>query len=166
MAQFGTKLLALGNALVSKESRPKKGRPVKFCDCEVYRCRTQPPPPEFFHCSWIIQPLLPKLTSHFACAAMPAGVHRLPATHVLVVTPKLKLHLSESSFPAESNQAFRSGSVMASNCSCAKTLIIPSAPPTPAAGLLGPVAWISQALWQRSGLPTNAYLISTPLSVA
>ncbi|MGZ4828721.1 MAG: hypothetical protein ACXV78_03690 [Candidatus Angelobacter sp.] len=26
------------------------------------------------------------------------------------------------------------------------------------AGLLGPVVWVSQALWQRSGLPTNAYL--------
>ncbi|MGZ4845320.1 MAG: hypothetical protein ACXVKH_06500 [Candidatus Angelobacter sp.] len=35
---------------------------------------------------------------------------------------------------------------------------MPSEPPTPVAGLLGPVVWVSQALWQRSGLPTNAYL--------
>jgi len=43
---------------------------------------------------------------------------------------------------------------------------MPSAPPTPVAGLFGPVVWISQPLGQRSGLPTNEYLISTPPSVA
>src|SRR5882672_477566 len=111
----------------------------RFTGSEHQRCRTHPPPPEFFHCSCNIQSLPPKTTLNFAWAATPAGEHPLPVIQVEVVIPKLKLHLSESSWPLESNQAFRSGSVMASNCSCAKTLIIPSAPPTPIAGLLGPV---------------------------
>src|SRR5262249_2220794 len=46
------------------------------------------------------------------------------------------------------------------------TLIMPSAPPTFVAGLLGPVRWISQPDGQRSGLPMNPYLMSVPPSVA
>src|SRR6185503_9595290 len=79
--------------------------------------------------------------------------------------PNLKLHLSASSLPAESNQALRSGSVMVSSVSCVITLAMPSAPPTPAEGLLGPVDWISQPLGHWSVLPMNAHLISAPLIV-
>src|SRR6516162_9128430 len=45
------------------------------------------------------------------------------------------------------------------------TLIIPSAPPTPVVGLLGPVVWISQPEGQRSGLPIKPHLMSLPLIV-
>src|SRR4051794_9394568 len=103
-----------------------------------HRCNTHLPPAAFSHCCWIIQSLLPKVTLNLAAAALPAAEQILVEVHVEVV-PKLKLHLSESSCPLVSNQAFRSGSVMASNCSCERTLIRPSAPPTLAAGLLGPV---------------------------
>src|SRR5690349_25180144 len=85
--------------------------------------------------------------------------------HVLVA-PKLKLRLSSFSWPLASNHAFRSGSEMASSNSWDITFAMPSAPPTPLAGLLGPVRWASHPLGQRSGLPTNAYLISTPPKVA
>src|ERR1700756_3165139 len=131
----------------------------------VYRCWTHLPPAAFSHCCWIIQLLLPKVWLYFAWAEVPEAEQSPFALQVEVV-PKLKLHLSESSWPLLSNQAFRSGSVMASNCSCENTLIRPSAPPTPVEGLLGPVVWISQPLGQRSGFPTNAYLISTPPNVA
>src|ERR1043165_4010246 len=103
-----------------------------------YRCKTHRPPAAFSHCVWISQSLLPKVTFHLEPAALPAAEQRLVEVQVEVV-PKLKLHLSEFSWPLVSNQAFRSGSVIASNCSCANTLIRPSAPPTFAAGLLGPV---------------------------
>src|SRR5437016_12631319 len=55
---------------------------------------------------------------------------------------------------------------MASSSSCDMVLAMPSAPPTLVAGLLGPVRWISQPEGQRSTLPTNAYLMSTPPRVA
>src|SRR5262249_52544729 len=81
------------------------------------------------------------------------------------VGPNLKLHLSAFSWPLTSNQALRSGSVMASSDSCVITLIMPSAPPPLPGVLLGPVAWISHPLGQRSELPMNAHLMSAPLSV-
>ena len=55
---------------------------------------------------------------------------------------------------------------MASSVSCVITLTIPSAPPTPAAGLLGPVVWISQPLGHWSTLPIKAHLMSAPPIVA
>src|SRR5580765_4230848 len=80
--------------------------------------------------------------------------------------PKLKLHLSAFSWPLASNHAFRSGSEMASSSSCESTLAMPSIPPWPVTGLLGPVVWISQPEGQRSTLPTKAYLMSVPPRVA
>src|SRR5947209_2734502 len=96
---------------------------------------------------------------------MAAEVHRPPLTQV-ETGPNLKLHLSASSLPLASNQALRSGSVMASSVSWVIVLIMPSAPPTPAAGLLGPVLWPSQPEGHLSTLPMNAYLRSAPLMVA
>src|SRR5437773_10862199 len=77
------------------------------------------------------------------------------------VVPNVHAHLSAFSSPRRSYQALRSGSVTASSSSCEMMLAIPSAP----ALRLGPVGWASQALGQRSGLPTNEYLISEPFSV-
>src|SRR5947209_19788298 len=73
------------------------------------------------------------------------------------VGPNRKLHLSASSWPLESNQAFKSGSVIASSVSWVSTLIMPSPP----ASALGLVVWASQPEGQRAGLPTNPYLMST-----
>src|SRR5437867_8803962 len=75
--------------------------------------------------------------------------------------PNVQAHLSAFSAPRRSYQAFKSGSVTASSSSCAMMLAMPSAPPLP----FGPVVWSAQALGQRSGLPTNEYLMSTPLIV-
>src|SRR6476659_8826532 len=117
------------------------------------RVWSQPPPRLFSHSIWIIQLWPPKV-----------WLNRAPLAAVCV-GPNLKLHLSASSFPAESNHALRSGSVMVSSVSCVITLTMPSAPPTPADGLLGPVLWISQPEGHWSVLPTNAHLISAPFSV-
>src|SRR6266700_838528 len=80
---------------------------------------------------------------------------------VVYVEPNVHAHLSAFSAPRRSYQALRSGSVTASSSSCEMMLAIPSAPPLP----LGPVVWASQALGQRSGLPTNEYLMSDPFMV-
>src|SRR5438552_18637721 len=80
---------------------------------------------------------------------------------VLYVAPKVHAHLSAFSWPRRSYQALRSGSVTASSSSCEMMLAIPSAPALP----LGPDGCASQALGQRSGLPTNEYLMSEPLIV-
>src|SRR6185503_14917826 len=72
---------------------------------------------------------------------------------------KVQAHLSAFSAPAESNQAFRSGSVTASSSSWEMIEAMPSAPALPF-GALPTIP--SQELGQRSGLPTNEYLMSTP----
>src|SRR3954465_13785435 len=77
------------------------------------------------------------------------------------VEPKVQAHLSAFSAPRLSYQAFRSGSVVASSSSCAMMLAMPSAPAFP----LGPVVCCSHAEGQRSGLPTNEYLMSDPAIV-
>src|SRR5437588_9712386 len=74
------------------------------------------------------------------------------------VEPNVHAHLSAFSWPRRSYQAFKSGSVTASWSSCAMMLAIPSAPALP----FGPVVCAAQALGQRSGLPTNEYLMSEP----
>src|SRR5579862_4109022 len=83
----------------------------------------------------------------------------LPAVEV---APNVQAHLSASSSPRRSYQAFRSGSVVASSSSCAMMLAMPSAPAFP----LGEVVCSSQADGHRSGLPTKAYLISLPPMLA
>src|SRR5262249_21004365 len=113
---------------------------------------------------WIIQSLPPNVWLNCAPAAAPAAEQPFVAVH-LWVAPKLKLHLSAFSSPLLSNHAFRSGSEIASSCSWVRTLIKPSAPPTPVAGLLGPVVWISHPDGQRSGLPIKPHLMSVPLRV-
>src|SRR5215470_10037237 len=77
------------------------------------------------------------------------------------VVPKVHAHLSAFSRPRRSYQALRSGSVTASSSSCEMMLAMPSAPALP----FGPMDCASQALGQRSGLPTNAYLMSEPAMV-
>src|SRR5438046_10678611 len=72
--------------------------------------------------------------------------------------PNVHAHLSAFSIPCRSYHAFKSGSLTASSSSCAMMLAIPSAPALP----LGPVDCAAQALGQRSGLPTNANLMSEP----
>src|SRR5438270_12945839 len=74
------------------------------------------------------------------------------------VVPNVHAHLSAFSAPELSYQALRSGSVAASSSSWAKIEAMPSAPALP----LGLVVWSSQALGQRAGLPTKAYLMSEP----
>src|SRR4051794_25489991 len=81
---------------------------------------------------------------------------------VAYVVPNVHAHLSAFSWPRTSYHAFRSGSVVASSSSWAMMLAMPSAPALP----LGPVVCSAQALGQRSGLPTNAYLMSLPPIVA
>src|SRR5437773_9125630 len=80
---------------------------------------------------------------------------------VAYVVPNVHAHLSAFSAPRRSYQAFKSGSVTASSSSCAMMLAIPSAPALP----FGPADCASHALGQRSGLPTNEYLMSEPLIV-
>src|SRR5439155_14073454 len=63
--------------------------------------------------------------------------------------------------PRRSYQALRSGSVTASSNSCAMMLAMPSAPALP----FGLVVCAAQELGQRSGLPTNEYLMSLPAIV-
>src|SRR5437764_14024100 len=75
--------------------------------------------------------------------------------------PKVQAHLSAFSCARVSYQAFRSGSEMASSDSCAMIDAMPSAPALP----LGPLVCASQAEGQRSGLPTNEYLMSEPAMV-
>src|SRR5205814_3161584 len=77
---------------------------------------------------------------------------------VVYVVPKVQAHLSAFSAPRRSYHAFRSGSEIASSISCAMMLAMPSAPAFP----LGPVLWSAQEVGQRSGLPTNEYLMSAP----
>src|SRR2546423_282724 len=72
--------------------------------------------------------------------------------------PKVQAHLSAFSLPRVSYQALRSGSEIASSLSCAMIDAMPSAPALP----FGPVVCASHAVGQRSGLPTNAYLMSEP----
>src|ERR1700721_2900248 len=72
--------------------------------------------------------------------------------------PNFQAHLSPVSLPAESYQAFKSGSVTASEASCAMIEAIPSAP----LSLFGPTVCISHEFGQRSGLPTNANFMSVP----
>src|ERR1700693_1293050 len=72
------------------------------------------------------------------------------------VVPNVQAHLSAFSWPRRSYHAFRSGSVVASSSSWAMMLAIPSAPALP----LGLFVCASHALGQRSGLPTNEYLMS------
>src|SRR5205085_12671746 len=77
------------------------------------------------------------------------------------VVPNVHAHLSPLSEPRRSYHALRSGSVVASSSSCAMMLAMPSAPALP----LGLVVCASHALGQRSGLPTNEYLMSEPAIV-
>src|ERR1700693_965490 len=77
------------------------------------------------------------------------------------VVPNVQAHLSAFSWPRRSYHAFRSGSVTASSNSWAMMLAMPSAPAFP----LGLVACAAHALGQRSGLPTNEYLMSEPAIV-
>src|SRR6185437_12561568 len=79
-----------------------------------------------------------------------------------VVVPNVHAHLSAFSWPRVSYHALRSGSVTLSSSSCEMMLAMPSAP----ALTFGLVVWSAQALGQRSGLPTNAYLTSNPAIVA
>src|SRR2546426_1936108 len=72
--------------------------------------------------------------------------------------PNVHAHLSAFSAPRVSYHALRSGSVTASSSSCAMMLAMPSAPTLS----LGPVVCAAQELGQRSGLPTNEYLMSAP----
>src|SRR5882724_1785207 len=95
-----------------------------------YKCWAQAPPPEFLQFCCSIQSLLPKVWLYRARAEVPAAEHR-PLALQFEVAPKLKLHLSAFSSPLESNQAFRSGSEIASSNSCDITFAMPSAPPTP-----------------------------------
>src|SRR5512143_316411 len=76
--------------------------------------------------------------------------------------PKFQAHLSAFSRPRVSYHAFRSGSVTDSSSSWAMTLAMPSAPVSPL-GLTAVCA--SHAPGQRSGLPTNEYLMSAPAIV-
>src|SRR5438874_10726333 len=76
--------------------------------------------------------------------------------------PNVHAHLSAFSSPRLSYQALRSGSLIASSDSCAMIDAMPSAPALP----LGDVVCSSHADGQRSGLPTNEYLMSRPLTVA
>src|SRR5512135_3585693 len=76
--------------------------------------------------------------------------------------PNVHAHLSPFSAPRRSYQALRSGSVVASSSSCATIDAMPSAPALP----FGLVVCASQADGQRSGLPTNEYLMSAPETVA
>src|SRR5690349_3030220 len=82
------------------------------------------------------QLLLPKVWLYQAASKLPESEHRPPVPHRLL-KPKLKLHTSAFSAPAELCQAFMSGLVVASDSSCAMMLTMPSAPPTPTAGLFG-----------------------------
>src|SRR5207342_504421 len=77
------------------------------------------------------------------------------------MVPKVQAHLSAFSMPRRSYQAFRSGSVTASSSSWAMIDAIPSAPALP----FGPTVCAAHDDGQRSGLPTNEYLMSPPLIV-
>src|SRR6266851_10066516 len=74
------------------------------------------------------------------------------------VAPKVQAHLSAFSKPLESHQAVPSGSLVDSSNSWAMMDAMPSAPAFP----FGPVVCCSQAEGQRSGFPTNEYLMSCP----
>src|SRR5437588_11151288 len=75
--------------------------------------------------------------------------------------PKVQAHLSAFSLPERSYQALRSGSLIASSISCATIDAMPSAPALP----LGLVVCAAHDAGQRSGLPTNEYLMSAPALV-
>src|SRR6476619_6754262 len=77
------------------------------------------------------------------------------------VVPKVQAHLSAFSWPRRSYQAFRSGSLIASSISCAMIDAMPSAPALP----FGLVVCCAHDDGQRSGLPTNEYLMSRPAMV-
>src|SRR5499425_275843 len=78
---------------------------------------------------------------------------------VVYSVPNVQAHLSAFSKPRLSYQAFKSGSVTASSSSWAMILAIPSAPTL---SLGDTVSFQAQLLGQRSGFPTNEYLISDP----
>src|SRR5258708_1483866 len=80
---------------------------------------------------------------------------------LLYVVPKVHAHLSPFSWPRRSYQALRSGSVVASSNSCAMIDAIPSAPALP----FGAAVPLVHAAGQRSGFPTNEYLMSEPAMV-
>src|SRR5512133_4089126 len=87
----------------------------------------------------------------------------LPPPPALYVVPNVHAHLSAFSAPRRSNHALRSGSETASSSSCEMMLAMPSAPALP----LGLVVCAAHALGQRSGLPTNEYLMSpSPVMLA
>src|SRR5438874_12488681 len=75
--------------------------------------------------------------------------------------PNVHAHLSAFSWPRRSYQALRSGSLIASSISCATIDAMPSAPALP----FGPTVCAAHDDGQRSGLPTNEYLMSPPLIV-
>src|SRR5947208_9894991 len=79
------------------------------------------------------------------------------------VEPNVHAHLSAFSCPRRSYHAFSIGSVDASSSSCAMIEAIPSAPVLPFGD---EEVCSSQADGQRSGLPTKAYFVATPLMVA
>src|SRR6266478_4680983 len=92
----------------------------------------------------------------------PVKLYFEPFEAVLSV-PNVQAHLSAFSAPRVSYQALRSGSLIASSDSCAMIDAMPSAPGLPF-GLDADCC--SHADGQRSGLPTNEYLMSRPLIVA
>src|SRR5690349_24706690 len=106
----------------------------------------QYPPLAFTQLRWIRYWRVPRVT-----------LYRDPLDAVEVV-PKVHAHLSAFSAPRESYQAFRSGSVTDSSSSCPMMDAMPSAP----ALLFGLTVCHAQADGQRSGLPTNEYLMSLP----
>src|SRR5206468_13009506 len=106
----------------------------------------QLPPPALTQLRWIRKSRVPNCMLAFAPFA------------VVYSAPKVQAHLSAFSMPRRSYQASRCGSVTASSSSCAMMLAMPSAPALP----FGPVVCASHALGQRSGLPTNEYLMSEP----
>src|SRR2546423_5292693 len=93
---------------------------------------------------------------------LPSVTLYLPPFDAVDSEPKVQAHLSAFSAPRLSYQALRSGSVVASSSSWAMIDAMPSAPLEP----FGPVVCTSQALGQRVGSPTNAYLMSRPLMLA
>src|SRR5689334_10621249 len=75
--------------------------------------------------------------------------------------PNVHAHLSAFSSPDASYHALPYGSLTVSSSSCAMIDAMPSAPALP----FGDVVCASHALGQRSGLPTNEYLIFVVPSV-
>src|SRR5581483_6807636 len=110
----------------------------------------QPPPRAFSQFIWISQLWPPRVWLYPPLPMLP------------VVGPNFHAHLSAFSLPLPSYHALRSGSEIASSLSCAMMDAMPSAPLSP----FGLTVWASHAFGQRSGLPTNEYLMSAPEMVA